>query len=235
MKNIAVITARGGSKRIPHKNLKIFCGKPILSYSIAAALNAGIFDEVMVSTDDMEIAEIAKNAGAAIPFMRSQKTSDDYATTRDVLLEVLQEYKAVGREFDNLCCIYPTAPFVTAKKLQNAMKMLQQKNADCVSPVVRYSFPPQRCYVIQEGILQHKWPEYRLNRSQDLEPYYHDCGQFYAYKIDSFLRKERVDWIHVPVIMPETEVQDIDNEEDWKIAELKYQAMQNVRDEYNHE
>lgn len=235
MKNIAVITARGGSKRIPHKNIKEFCGKPILSYSIEAALCAGIFDEVMVSTDDMEIAEIAKKAGAAIPFMRSEKTSDDYATTRDVLLEVLQEYKAVGKEFDNLCCIYPTAPFVTAKKLQNAMELLLQKNADCVSPVVRYSFPPQRCYVIQEGILQHKWPEYRLSRSQDLEPYYHDCGQFYVYKTDSFLHKEREDWIHVPLIIPETEVQDIDNEEDWEIAELKYQAMQNVRDEYNHE
>lgn len=227
MKNIAVITARGGSKRIPHKNLKDFCGKPILTYSVTAALESNIFDEVMVSTDDEEIAAIGKAAGAEVPFMRSAKTSDDFATTRDVLLEVLQEYKTKGNEFDNLCCIYPTAPFVTAEKLQKAMELLIQGKADCVSPVVRYSFPPQRCYVIREGSLQYKWPEYRLSRSQDLEPYYHDCGQFYVYKVQSLLYKERTDWKHLPVIMPELEVQDIDNEEDWKIAELKYQAMEN--------
>lgn len=226
MKSIGIITARGGSKRIYKKNIKEFCGKPILSYSIEAALKAGIFDEVMVSTDDKEIADIGKAAGAAIPFMRSEKTSDDYATTRDVLVEVVEEYKARGMEFDTVCCIYPTAPFITAEKLKKAMELLLQENADCVSPVVRYSFPPQRCYVIQEGRLQYKWQEYRSCRSQDLEPYYHDCGQFYVYKTDSLLYKKREEWMHLPVIVPEMEVQDIDSEEDWKIAELKYQVME---------
>lgn len=224
MKSIAIITARGGSKRIPRKNIKDFCGKPILCYSIEAAKNAGVFDEVMVSTDDDEIAEIAADAGAAVPFMRSRNTADDYATTRDVLVEVLTEYEERGMQFDNVCCVYPTAPFVTAEKLRTAMELLQKNDADCVSPVVRYSFPPQRCYIIQDGRLQYKWPEYRLSRSQDLEPYYHDCGQFYVYKKESLLYKPREEWNHVPVVVSELEVQDIDNEEDWKIAELKYQA-----------
>lgn len=224
MKSIAIITARGGSKRIPRKNIKDFCGKPILCYSIEAAGNAGVFDEIMVSTDDDEIAKIAVDAGAAVPFMRSKDTADDYATTRDVLVEVLKEYEARGIQFDNVCCVYPTAPFVTAEKLRTAMELLKKNDADCVSPVVKYSFPPQRCYIIQDGRLQYKWPEYRLSRSQDLEPYYHDCGQFYVYKRESLLHKPREEWNHVPMIIPELEVQDIDNEEDWKIAELKYQT-----------
>ena len=225
MKSLAVITARGGSKRIPRKNVKEFCGKPILAYSIEAALESGVFDEVMVSTDDEEIAQIARKYGAKVPFMRSAATSDDYATTRDVLIEVIQRYRQDGVEFDHLCCIYPTAPFVTADKLKEAMGIHIQKDADSVCPVVRYSFPPQRCYVIQEGRLEYKWQEHILSRSQDLEPYYHDCGQFYTYKTDVILHKERTQWKEVPMIMSELEVQDIDNEDDWEIAELKYHYL----------
>ena len=121
MKSIAIITARGGSKRIPKKNIKDFCGEPIISYSIRAALESGIFDEVMVSTDSEEIADISKKYGAKVPFLRSEKTSDDYATTSDVIMEVLDEYKKRDIYFDNICCIYPTAPFVTAGKLKTAM------------------------------------------------------------------------------------------------------------------
>ena len=141
-KAIAIITARGGSKRIPHKNIKEFCGQPIICYSIKAALSSGIFDEVMVSTDDEEIAAIARSAGASVPFMRSSENANDFATMDDVLREVLGQYRDIGREFETFCCIYPTAPFVTAKKLQDAKALLD--TADSVMPVVAFSFPPQR-------------------------------------------------------------------------------------------
>lgn len=223
--SIAIITARGGSKRIPRKNVKLFCGKPIITYSIEAALQSGLFEEVMVSTEDEEIAQIARQAGASVPFMRSQESAGDYASTDDVLLEVLKAYEEQGRTFDTFCCLYPTAPFVTAQKLQKAMKLLEQ--ADSVMPVVPFSFPPQRCMVLNEaGELYMKWPEYAQTRSQDLEPYYHDCGQFYCCKTDLFLQYKTTDLPHMmPMIMSELEVQDIDNPDDWEIAELKYQKM----------
>ena len=223
--SIAIITARGGSKRIPRKNVQLFCGKPIITYSIEAALQSGLFEEVMVSTEDEEIAQIARQAGASVPFMRSQESAGDYASTDDVLLEVLKAYEEQGRTFDTFCCLYPTAPFVTAQKLQKAMKLLEQ--ADSVMPVVPFSFPPQRCMVLNEaGELHMKWPEYAQTRSQDLEPYYHDCGQFYCCKTDLFLQYKTTDLPHMmPMIMSELEVQDIDNPDDWEIAELKYQKM----------
>ncbi len=223
--SVAIITARGGSKRIPRKNVKEFCGKPIIVYSIEAALESGLFDEVMVSTEDEEIAGIAKAAGARVPFMRSGENAGDYASTDDVLLEVLEAYREQGREFDSFCCLYPTAPFVTAEKLRRAMQLLDK--ADSVMPVVAFSFPPQRCMVLnEEGELRMKWPEHAKTRSQDLEPYYHDCGQFYCCKTAPFLEYKTTDLPHmVPVIMSETQVQDIDNLDDWKIAELKYSLM----------
>lgn len=223
--SVAIITARGGSKRIPRKNVKEFCGKPIIVYSIEAALESGLFDEVMVSTEDEEIAEIAKAAGARVPFMRSGENAGDYASTDDVLLEVLEAYREQGREFDSFCCLYPTAPFVTAEKLRRAMQLLDK--ADSVMPVVAFSFPPQRCMILnEEGELRMKWPEHAKTRSQDLEPYYHDCGQFYCCKTAPFLEYKTTDLPHmVPVIMSETQVQDIDNLDDWKIAELKYSLM----------
>ena len=225
MGSIAIITARGGSKRIPRKNVKLFCGKPIITYSIEAALKSGLFEEVMVSTEDEEIARIAREAGAQVPFMRSSESAGDYASTDDVLLEVLAAYKERGREFDSFCCLYPTAPFVTAEKLKTAMGLLDK--ADSVMPVVPFSFPPQRCMVLNgEGELRMKWPEHAKTRSQDLEPYYHDCGQFYCCRTAPFLECKTTDLPHmVPMIMSELEVQDIDNPDDWEIAELKYQKM----------
>ena len=212
-KAVAIITARGGSKRIPHKNIKEFCGKPILAYSIEAALASGVFDRVMVSTDDEEIAEVARKYGAEVPFLRSEKTANDYATTKDVLEEVLAEYEKRGEHFDTLCCIYPTAPFITPDRLSEAMRLLEEKKGDTLLPVVRFSFPPQRCVVQDaEGYLKFKWPEYRNSRSQDLEPYYHDAGQFYCLRVSSFLAQQNLIMEKtVPMELPETEVQDIPN------------------------
>ncbi len=226
MSSVAIITARGGSKRIPHKNIKPFLGKPIIAYSIEAAKAAGCFDEVMVSTDDEEIAEIARNYGAVVPFMRSAENSDDFSTTRDVVREVLKQYKEVGRAFDYACCIYPTAPFITAERLKESMQLLEEKQADSVLPVVRFSFPPQRCVVLEDGRAVFKWPEHMLTRSQDLEPFYHDCGQYYCLNTKAFGEQEVLFMKNTyPVILDEMEVQDIDNETDWKLAELKFKLL----------
>lgn len=225
MKNLAIITARGGSKRIPKKNIKEFCGKPIIAYSIESALQSKIFDEVMVSTDSEEIADIARKYGARVPFMRSTQNSGDYAVTADVLREVVSEYHKQGQEFDYVACIYPTAPFVTAEKLQDAYNKLIENHAESINPVVPFSFPPQRCQVIENGLLKYKWPENYPKRSQDLEQYYHDVGQFYIYKIDALINKQRVDWIEIPYVLSELEVQDIDNEIDWAMAEMKYNLL----------
>lgn len=226
MKSVAVITARGGSKRIPRKNIKPFLGKPILEYSIEAALAADMFHEVMVSTDDEEIAAVAKRAGAKVPFMRSQKASDDFATTADVIDEVLCAYERIGMSFGYVCCIYPTAPFVTANAIKTAMMLLEQEQADSVIPVVKFSFPPQRGVVIEDGRLAPKWKECMNMRSQDLEPLYHDCGQFYCLNAASF-RKQKAIWMEksVPFIQDPMTVQDIDTLEDWKLAEMKYRLL----------
>ena len=226
MNAVAIITARGGSKRIPRKNVKEFLGKPILLYSIEAALNSGIFEEVMVSTEDEEIAELARKAGATVPFMRGEENANDYATTTDVLLEVVAEYEKRGKHFEFGCCIYPTAPFVTADKLKEGMERLASSDADTLMPVVPFSFLPQRGMVIRDDKLQFVQPEHALTRSQDLEPWYHDVGQFYCFRIENF-QKNRILTVGnvLPLVVSELEVQDIDTIADWKIAEMKYEAM----------
>jgi len=223
---VAIITARGGSKRIPGKNIKAFCGKPILAYSIQAALDSQLFETVMVSTDSEEIAELAREYGAEVPFMRSEKTSDDFATTADVLLEVLSEYERRGKIFEVMACIYPTAPFVTAEKLQAAAKYLESGTAGMVLPVIPFSYPPQRGYFIRNECLEMKWKENYSARSQDLEKLYHDAGQFYFYKVAEYKEKNgKIMEGIFPMILDEMEVQDIDNETDWKLAELKYRLL----------
>lgn len=226
MSVVAVITARGGSKRIPGKNKKEFLGKPIICYSIEAALSSGLFDEVMVSTDDEEIAEIARKAGASVPFMRSEAAANDFATTDDVLMEVLEEYEKRGKEFQYMACLYPTAPFITAKKLKEAFRLLVENHASGVMPVVKFSFPPQRGMAVRSGRLEYCYPENAMKRSQDLETMYHDCGQFYFYDVKKYraCRGDLEDG-YVPLPMPETEVQDIDSLMDWKLAEIKYRMM----------
>ena len=230
--NVAVITARGGSKRIPRKNIKEFCGRPILAYSVDAALQSGVFDEVMVSTEDEEIAAIARALGAAVPFMRSAAAADDHATTADVLCEVAQRYRDSGRNFEYLCCVYPTAPFVTAQKLRDALALLQSSDADSLLPVVRFSFPPQRAVAVRGGLVEAVYPQYLSARSQDLEPQYHDCGQFYFVRTDKLLSERSVlAGRTVPLELPETEVQDIDTMDDWDIAEIKYRCMLKTTEE----
>jgi N-acylneuraminate cytidylyltransferase len=212
---IAIITARGGSKRIPRKNIKLFNGVPIIKYSIDAAINSEIFDEIMVSTDDEEIAEIAIKYGAKVPFIRSKGNSDDFSTI----------------EFDYLCCIYPTAPFINKNKLVQAMNLLIEKNADCVLPIVKYGYPIQRSLKIEKGLAVMNWPENYLTRSQDLTPVFHDCGQFYCMKTSSLLTQKKLfaDFT-IPLEVSELEVQDIDNEVDWKLAELKFKLLESLNE-----
>ena len=224
MKCLAIITARGGSKRIPRKNIRLFHGKPILAYGVEAALKSGLFSTVMVSTDDEEIAAIAKQYGASVPFLRSDSSSDDHATTADVLLEVLTQYSAQQETFDYACCIYPTAPFVTSAKLQKAFVQLQRENADVVLPVVKYGTSIWRSLSRQaNGKLTPNWPENAQKRSQDLPDAYYDCGQFYFFSVPTFLIQKSLytaNTFGLPV--SEMEVQDIDNEDDWKMAEFKF-------------
>ena len=226
MKNICIIPARGGSKRIPRKNIKLFMGKPIMAYSIEAALKSGIFDEVMVSTDDEEFAKIAEQYGANVPFMRSEKTSNDYAITVEVIEEVLSMYKERGNTFDVVCCLYSTAPFVTPNRLKEAFSMINE-DADAAFTVVEYSFPIQRSHRIDNnGYIKMIQPEHYASRSQDLEKTYHDAGQFYFAKISSF-NTERTFWCKrtKPLILSELEVQDLDTETDWKLAEMKFELL----------
>lgn len=229
MSKVAIITARGGSKRIPKKNIKVFLGKPIIAYSIEAAINSGVFDEIMVSTDNEEIASIAKSFGAKVPFLRSEATSNDFATTADVLKEVLDNYASIGKQFDYFACIYPTAPFITADRLNAAVSLIDSTLADAIISVVKFGYPPQRAFVIEEGKLKYQFPQYERSRSQDLEHIYHDCGQFYICSTSAFLDKHSLILPNtLPFIIPEEEVQDIDTESDWLIAEAKYKVIHNV-------
>ena len=225
-KALAIIPARGGSKRIPRKNIKPFLGKPIIEYSIQAARACKCFDEIMVSTDDKEIAEIAISAGAQVPFFRSTKASSDTAGTAEVLIEVLYEYEKRGMYFEYLCCIYPTAPFITAQRLSYAKSLLMENNVDCILPVTKFSYPIQRGLIIENGYARMLWPENYSKRSQDLQDVYHDCGQFYFLNTQSLIKQKSLfPEKTMTIIVPETEVQDIDNESDWKIAELKYSRI----------
>lgn len=228
MKNLAIIPARGGSKRIPRKNIKPFMGKPIIAYSIEAALQSGLFDEVMVSTDDEEIADIARQYGASVPFMRSTETANDYASTEDVVLEVLSVYKSKGKFFTAACCIYSTAPFVSYSHLKEAYEKLICEDLDTVFPVVAYSYPVQRSLEIIDDKVQMVYPEYTDSRSQDLQVMYHDAGQFYFFQTSHFLQNKQL-WTSKTgtLILSELEVQDLDTEIDWNLAELKYQLYRN--------
>jgi N-acylneuraminate cytidylyltransferase len=227
LKNVAIITARGGSKRIPGKNIKDFRGKPIITYSIETALKSGLFDYVMVSTDDAAIAEIARKAGAEVPFMRSEKNADDFSGTADVIVEVLGELNRSGKNFDTACCIYPTAPFISTESLKESFDLLTKKEFDTVFPVCAFSYPIQRGLEMDEAAkIKMIWPENELKRSQDLKQSYHDAGQFYWLQVNRFLSARK---IFTPnsgaIILSELQVQDIDNETDWKIAELKHSLL----------
>ena len=228
MKRIAIIPARGGSKRIPRKNIKNFLNKPIISYSIEAALQSGLFDEVMVSTDDGEIAEVAKSFGACVPFLRSEKNSNDFATTFDVIDEVISRYRESGSTFDECCCIYPTAPFTTVKRLIQFHDFLEHSKFDCVFPILKYGYPIQRGLRLKDdGQMQMIYPEHLITRSQDLDASYHDAGQFYWFKVDHIIKFGQL-WTDNTgaLVIKELEAHDIDSLEDWEIAEFKYQLIE---------
>lgn len=225
MRNIAIIPARGGSKRIPRKNIRLFLGKPILAYSIEIARQSGLFSEVMVSTDDDEIAELALGFGASVPFRRSAQTANDHASTVEVLLEVLSCYEMRGEVFDYGCCIYPTAPFITADLLNRGWQMLRESGFDSVFPVVRFSYPIQRALRLDGDRVTMFWPENYALRSQDLEPAYHDAGQFYWFDCTALRRKKRL-WTDNSgaIVVSGLDAHDIDTPEDWVVAELKYRC-----------
>jgi len=227
MCNIAIIPARGGSKRIPHKNIRDFLGKPILAYSIEAAFESGLFAEVMVSTDNAEIAEAALKYGAAVPFMRSTENSDDHATIAAVMIEVVAEYEKAGKNFDSICCILPTTPLICHNRIIEAYQKMLDEKRDSVCPVVAYSYPILRSLEITEnGDLKMIWPEQLRTRSQDLKPAYHDIGSFVWVKTSALLNEKTLWCINGgAIILPETEVQDIDSEEDWKLAEMKWNFL----------
>jgi N-acylneuraminate cytidylyltransferase len=230
MNNLCVIPARGGSKRIPRKNIKDFLGKPIISYSIEVAFSSGLFQEVMVSTDDEEIANISEKFGAKIPFLRSTKSADDFATTMDVLKEVVYDYnEKFNKVFDYICCIYPTAPLVQTIDLIKGLNLLIEKDFDTVFPVVAFGYPVWRGFRFgNEGKTQMVWEEYKNARSQDLEKVFHDAGQWYWYnplKVGDSLFTDN----STAIVLDEDRVQDIDTEIDWKLAEIKYELLQSTK------
>lgn len=229
-KILAIIPARSGSKRIPQKNIKEFLDKPIIYYSINAALSSKLFNEVMVSTDEDKIANIAVSYGAKVPFLRSSQNSNDYATTSDVIFEVLSRYEQQSKVFDYVCCIYPTAPFVNPQKLADSFNLLVSSNADVVIPVIRYSYPIERSFRLKaNGTLSYIWPDNVNKRSQEFESSYHDAGQFYWINVVSFIKQNTlVTENTMSYIISEFEAQDIDNQEDWVIAEKKYLLINNI-------
>ena len=229
MSRIAIIVARGGSKRIPRKNIKQFLAKPIIAYSIAVAKNCGLFDEVMVSTEDQEIADIAQQYGAALPFLRSFDNADDFTGPGDVVHEVLANYKKKNRCFSIACCIYATAPLITVQRLEEAYNLLMASDFDMVFPVVRFDYPIWRSFNMNtKSAVSMNFPEFEKKRSQDLPPAFHDAGQFYWFHTAQFeiLENKNVFGINKGAIeIPLMEAQDIDNEEDWQMAELKAQFI----------
>jgi N-acylneuraminate cytidylyltransferase len=227
MKKIAIIPARGDSKRIPKKNSKLFFGKPIIAYSIEAAINSGLYDEVMVSTDDAEIAAIAKQYGAKVPFLRSAANSSDFATTVDVLLEVIDWYQQKGENFELGTCIYACAPFVNANLLNESFQILKDKNADCVFPSIAYSHPIQRAIkVLEDGRIEQFDSSNPDARTQDMAKAFYDAGMFYTFDVAKLLQTKSLRTKNTFTIeVDELHAHDIDSESDWQLAEIKYKLF----------
>jgi N-acylneuraminate cytidylyltransferase len=227
---IAIIPARGGSKRIPRKNIKDFFGKPIIAYSIEAAINSALFDEVMVSTDDEEIAEIAIKYGANVPFFRSEENSDDLATTSDVLLEVIEYYQHKNQKLETILCLYPTAPLINEQDLIASHKIWAKGEFDVLLSSVAFDFAVQRGFKISmNNSIELIQPEAIHKRSQDLETIYHDAGIFYWLNSQTFKENKTI-WAGRigTFVMDQMKVQDIDTPEDWEIAKLKYEHLQSA-------
>ena len=224
---VAIIPARGGSKRIFRKNIKVFCGKPIIAYSIQAALESGCFDSVIVSTDDAEIAGIARDFGADVPFLRPAEISDDHSTTIDVMCHSIDWLEEQGSALDAICCIYATAPFITPDDLRSSYQKLVVEDADFVFSATEFPFPVQRALQLSEsGEVSMLYPEHELTRSQDLPVAYHDAGQFYWGKKSAFLKRKSIFGEHSRIeLLPPARVRDIDTPEDWEFAEALFKVQ----------
>lgn len=229
MKTVAIIPARGGSKRIPRKNIKVFAGKPIIGYSIEAAKKSGLFDSIIVSTDDKEIASIAESFGAEVPFIRPKELSDDFTGTNAVVKHALSWLEDKGLTYKYACCIYATAPFLQTKYLQQGFEDLVKTGTSFAFSVTSYPTPIQRAIRInKDGFVEAVYPENISKRSQDLEEIYHDAGQFYWGTSEAFLNDiTTYSTASTPIIIPHYLVQDIDTLEDWYRAELMFTALQN--------
>ena len=225
---LAVIPARGGSKRIPRKNIKLFCGKPIIEWSIEAAQQSGCFDQVVVSTDDAEIAEVARQCGAQVPFMRPADLSDDQTGTTPVVAHAIGWFSAQGKQPEQVCCLYATAPFVSPDDLRRGLDVLTKTGCDYAFSVTSYAFPIQRAIRINEASRVEMFnPEYFNTRSQDLEEAFHDAGQFYWGRADAWSQGRMIfSPAATPVLLPRHRVQDIDTLEDWIRAEWMFKALQ---------
>src|SRR5690554_3569545 len=226
--NVAIIPARGGSKRIPRKNIKDFCGKPMIAWSIEAALKSACFDRVIVSTDDQEIADVAKKYGAEVPFMRPAELSDDYAGTIPIIKQAIEWLTKNEQAPSLVCCLYATAPFVSAEDIQQGLKQLEQTQASYAFTVTSFAFPIQRAIRITDtNSIEMFSPECFQTRSQDLEEAYHDAGQFYWGTAEAWLAEKVIFGPEsTPIILPRHRVQDIDTPEDWDRAEWLFKAMQ---------
>lgn len=225
---IAIIPARGGSKRIPRKNIKLFCGKPIIEWSIAVAKNSKLFDRIIVSTDDLEIAEIALKCGAEIPFMRPAKLSDDQAGTTEVVAHATAWAIEEGLKLSGVCCIYPAAPFIQASDIVEGWNTLNSGNWAYTFPATDYASPIFRSFKDGNGGVEMFFPDHYLTRSQDLPVALHDAGQFYWGRPDAWLQNKRIFEVYSkPIIIPNWRVQDIDNLEDWKRAEIMNKYINN--------
>jgi len=224
--NIAIIPARGGSKRIPRKNIKEFCGKPMIAWSIEAAQQSGTFERVVVSTDDAEIAAVAQQFGAEVPFKRPAELSDDHTGTIPVIRHAVEWFINKGLQPEHVCCIYATAPFITPADIQRGLEILTLTGSNYAFSVTSYPFPIQRAIrITMKGRIEMFHPEEFNTRSQDLEEAYHDAGQFYWGRADAWVA-EKLLFSHdsAPVQLPRHQVQDIDTLEDWHLAELMFQS-----------
>jgi pseudaminic acid cytidylyltransferase len=223
---IAVIPARGGSKRIPRKNMIDFCGKPMIAYAINAAQLSGLFEHVVVSTDDEEIAHIARAWGAETPFMRPVELSDDHTPTVPVIAHAITSCQALSWNIDYACCIYPGVPFIQIDDLKRALELLQNSDAAYSFPVTEFPSAIQRALRrLPDEQIQSFYPEYELTRTQDLEAAYHDAGQFYWGKPDAWLTRNRIYSSAVGLPIPNWRVVDIDTPDDWARAEYLYRAF----------
>jgi N-acylneuraminate cytidylyltransferase len=223
---IAVIPARGGSKRIPGKNIKPFAGKPIIAYSIEAALESGCFDHVIVSTDDQEIAQVAMSYGAEVPFVRPKELADDHSGTLPVIKHAIEWFAMRGKSPEYVCCIYATAPFLNPSIVNDAFQQLRSSGADYCFTVTSFPFPIQRALSIRQQRLEMFHPQYAETRSQDLTESYHDAGQLYWGRAQAFeTMKPLFSSSATPFILPRYRVQDIDTPEDWQLAEMMYTVL----------